>query len=159
MPPTPHAPAAETLWFLDTLVTVHVGEGEGSDGVSVLEHRAARGDSPPLHVHTTEDEVFVVLEGTFRFRLGEDERRAGPGDVLLAPKGSPHTYRVESEEGRWLTVTARGDFERFVRAASRAAERAEVPERGGPPSPEAVAALAETAGQYGIDLVGPPLTG
>lgn len=155
----PDVPAAEYLWFLDTLVAIRLGEQAGSDGISVLEHRAAVGDSPPLHVHTTEDEVFVVLEGAFRFRLGEEERRAGPGDVLLAPKGTPHTYRVESEEGRWLTVTTRGDFERFVRALGRVAARAELPERGDPPSPEAVAALSEVAGRYGIHLVGPPLAG
>ena len=153
----PTVSASDHLWFLDTLVACRVGEEAGSDGISVLEHRARRGDSPPLHVHTTEDEVFVVLEGAFRFRLGDEERPAAAGDVLLAPKGAPHTYRVQSEEGRFLTITARGDFERFVRAMGRVAERAELPESGGPPSPEALAALTETAGRFGIEFVGPPL--
>ena len=150
-------PASEYLWFLDTLIAVRVSKEGGSDGISVLEHRAPHGDSPPLHLHRTEDEVFVVLEGAFRFRLGDEERQATAGDVLLAPKGAPHTYRVESEEGRFLTITARGDFERFVRAMGRTAKRAEVPEAGGPPSPDALAALTETAGRFGIEFVGPPL--
>lgn len=152
-------PATEHLWFLDTLVTIRVSEREGSDGISLLEHRAPQGDSPPLHLHRTEDEVFVVLEGVFRFRLGEDqERRISPGESLLAPKGVPHTYRVESAEGgRWLTITSKGDFERFVRDVGRGAERIELPERSGPPTAEAVAALAEIAGRFGIELVGPPL--
>lgn len=153
----PAVPASEYLWFLDTLVAIRIGKEEGSDGISVLEHRARRGDSPPLHVHTTEDEVFIVLDGVFRFQLGEDERPGVAGDVLLAPKGTPHTYRVESEEGRWLTITAKGDFERFVRAMGRVAERIELPEEGGPPSPEAIAALTETARRFGIEIVGPPL--
>lgn len=150
-------PTSESLWFLDTLVAFRVGEEAGADGISVLEHRARRGDSPPLHVHTTEDEVFVILEGAFRVRLGDDELPVAAGDVLLAPKGAPHTYRVESDEGRFLTITARGDFERFVRAMGRVAERAEIPEAGGPPSPDALAALTETAGRFGIEFVGPPL--
>lgn len=152
-------PATEHLWFLDTLVAICVSEREGSDGISLLEHRAPHGDSPPLHLHRTEDEVFVVLEGVFRFRLGEDqERRISPGESLLAPKGVPHTYRVESAEGgRWLTITSKGDFEGFVREVGRVAERIELPERSGPPTAEAVAALAEIAGHYGIELVGPPL--
>ena len=148
----------EYLWFLDTLVRVRVAMDEGTDGLSVLEHLAPHGDSPPLHIHHTEDELFHTLEGEFTFRIGTDERRIGPGEILLAPKGVPHTYRVESRGGaRSITVTARGDFERFVRAMARPAERPELPASSGPPTPEAAAALAATARHYGIEIVGPPL--
>jgi len=54
----------------------------------------------------------------------------GAGETLLAPKGVPHTYRVESREGaRWPVITRRGDFERFVHALSRPAERSRRPPR------------------------------
>jgi len=77
---------------------------------------------------------------------------------LLAPKGVPHTYRVESREGaRWLVITTRGDFERFVHALSRPAERPELPTSQGPPTPEQADALAAAAREHGIELVGPPL--
>jgi mannose-6-phosphate isomerase-like protein (cupin superfamily) len=145
------------LWFLNTLVTVGVGTEEGADGISVLESLAPRGDSPPLHVHHDEDEVFHILEGELRFRVGDDDLRAGPGETLLAPKGVPHTYRVESERGRWLVTTARGNFERFVRSFSRPAEAAELPEPAGPPTPEQAEALAAASRAHGIELVGPPL--
>jgi mannose-6-phosphate isomerase-like protein (cupin superfamily) len=146
------------LWFLNTLVTVRVGHDEGCDGVSVLESRAPYGDSPPLHVHHTEDEAFCVLEGELRLRTDDTDVRIGPGEAVLAPVGVPHTYRVESPEGaRWLVVTTHGDFERFVRALSRPAERAELPVPEGPPTPEQAEALAATAREHGIELVGPPL--
>jgi len=146
------------LWFLNTLVHIHVAETDGTDGLSVLEHRAPSGDSPPLHIHHSEDEVFHVLEGELRLRVGDEERRCGPGAILLAPKGVPHTYRVESAAGaRWVTVTTRGDFERFVRTLGRPAEGDTLPSSAGPPSPEAVEALAGVARRYGIELVGPPL--
>jgi mannose-6-phosphate isomerase-like protein (cupin superfamily) len=96
---------------------------------------APRGESPPLHIHHDEDEVFHILEGELRFRVGDDELRAGPGETLLAPKRVPHTHRVESECGGWLVTTTRGDFERFVRSFSRPAERDELPEPAGPPTP------------------------
>ena len=38
------------------------------------------------------DELIVVLEGTFRLRLGGEENRtieAGPGDVIWLPEGTP----------------------------------------------------------------------
>jgi quercetin dioxygenase-like cupin family protein len=153
------ATATEQLWFLDTLVTVHAAHDEGRDGISVLESFAPLGDSAPLHVHHTEDEVFHVLAGELRLRLGDDDVRVGPGETRLAPAGVPHTYRVESAAGaRWLVTTRRGDFERFVRAVSRTAERPELPVPAGPPTPEQVEALATVAREHEIELLGPPLS-
>jgi quercetin dioxygenase-like cupin family protein len=146
------------VWFLNTLVYVHIAGSDGTDGLSVLEHRAPFGDSPPMHVHDTEDEIFQILEGDFRVQVANDTRRYGPGTVLLAPKGVPHAYRVESSAGgRFVTVTAHGDFERFVRAVGREAARDELPPPAGPPSPEAMQQLQAIARSFGIEFVGPPL--
>jgi mannose-6-phosphate isomerase-like protein (cupin superfamily) len=151
------ATSTEQLWFLNTLVTVRVRHDEGEDGISVLERLAPHGESPPLHVHQTEDEIFHVLEGQLRVRAGDTEVRIGAGETILGPKGVPHTYRVESQAGaRWLVITTRGDFERFVRVLSRPAERPKLPPQG-PPTPEQADALAAAAREHGIELVGPPL--
>jgi quercetin dioxygenase-like cupin family protein len=152
------APPTDQLWFLNTLVTVRVRHDEGEDGISVLESFAPHGDSPPLHIHRTEDETFHVLEGELRLRARDADVRLAAGEAILTPKGVPHTYRVESPEGaRWLVITTRGDFERFVRALGRPAERPELPAAQAPPTPEQVDALAAAARQHGIDMVGPPL--
>ncbi len=146
------------FWFLNTFVTVRVAQSEGQDGVSILEHRVPYGDSPPLHIHRTEDEIFHIVEGEFRVQVQGQEQRVGPGTILLARKGIPHTYRAESREGgRFLTVTVRGDFERFVRAMGRPAQCPVLPEPAGPPTPEAIQAFTAAAAQYGIEIVGPPL--
>jgi nucleoid-associated protein YgaU len=110
-----------------------------------------------MHVHHTEDEIFHILDGDFRFQVGQEQRRCQAGAILLAPKGIPHTYRVESPAGgRWLTITAHADFERFVRAMGRPAERQALPPAA-PPSPEAIKGLTATARDFGIEFVGPPL--
>src|SRR5213078_3749153 len=132
------------LWFQNSLVTIRVSMSDDQDGISVLEHRVPYGFSPPLHLH--------------RVKVKDQEHRLGTGDILLAPKGVPHTYRVESVAGgRCLTITVCGDFERFVRAVSRPAERPELPKPAGPPSAEAIQTLKDAAAKYGIELVGPPL--
>jgi mannose-6-phosphate isomerase-like protein (cupin superfamily) len=152
------ATSTEQLWFLNTLHAVHVRHDEGEDGISVMETLAPHGDSAPLHVHRTEDEIFHVLEGELRMRAGDTEVKIGAGETILAPKGVPHTYRVESREGaRWLVITRRGDFERFVRAHSRPAEQPDLPTPQGPPTPEQADALAAAASDHGIELLGPPL--
>jgi quercetin dioxygenase-like cupin family protein len=154
-----HAPTAtQELWFFDQLVTVRLGHDAGRDGIALLESRAAYGASPPLHVHHTEDEALYVLEGELRARAGEVERRVGAGEAVLLPVGVPHTFRVESAAGaRWLNATTHGDFERFVRAVSRPAERSEPPAPQGPPAPERAEALAAAARRHGLEFVGPPL--
>jgi len=152
------ATSTEQLWFLNTLHTVRVPHDQGVDGISVTETLAAHGDSPPLHVHQTEDEVFHVLQGELRVRAGDADVTIAAGETLLAPKGVPHTYRVESREGaRWLVITTRGDFERFVRALSRPAQRPVLPPSQGRPTPEQADALGRAAREHGIELVGPPL--
>jgi quercetin dioxygenase-like cupin family protein len=149
---------SKDLWFLNSWVTVHLSRTAGADGVSVLEHRIPYGDSPPLHVHQTEDEIFHVLEGELRFQVGQQQHLFKAGAILLGPKGVPHTYRVESPTGaRLITITAHADFERFVLAMSRPAERQALP-TAAPPSPEAVKALTAAARSFGIEFVGPPLT-
>jgi len=146
------------LWFQNSLVTIRVPASQGQDGISILEHFVPYGFSPPLHLHRTEDEVFHVLEGEFRVRVQDQEHRLGAGAVMLTPKGVPHSYRVESAKGgRCLSITVRGDFERFVRDVSRPAQRPELPPPAGPPSAETIQAFTAAAAKFGIELVGPPL--
>jgi quercetin dioxygenase-like cupin family protein len=93
----PHA--ARHLWFLSGRVTVRVSCEDGPDRISVLEHQAPQGESPPLHIHRNQDEVFHVLEGNLRLVVNGNELSAAPGQTVITPKGTPHTYRVESPHG------------------------------------------------------------
>jgi len=147
---------SEQLWFFDTLVTPHISTQLSPDGLSVLESRAPRSDSPPLHVHD-EDEIWHVLDGEMLIRVGDIDHNVTAGQSLLGPRGVPHTYRVLSAEARWLVVTAKGGFERFVRSFSRPAEAGDLPAPSAPPSPEEAEAFAAACRPYGIELVGPPL--
>jgi mannose-6-phosphate isomerase-like protein (cupin superfamily) len=46
----------------------------------------------PLHVHHLDDEAWYVLEGTLRFKVGDEAFEAGPGSAVLASKGVPHAW-------------------------------------------------------------------
>jgi quercetin dioxygenase-like cupin family protein len=52
---------------------------------------AAPGRGPGLHRHAYE-EVFVVHAGAVTFTLGGDRIDARPGDVAIAPAGTPHAW-------------------------------------------------------------------
>lgn len=146
------------LWFLNTLVKVCNSYSAGNDGISMLEHRAPFHDSPPMHIHHTEDEVFHILDGTFFFKANNEERRIAAGDTLLMPKGIPHSYRIDSSGGgHWITVTTKGDFEKLVLAISRPALQIRLPEPTGMPSAEDQEFLSKKAAEFNIEIVGPPL--
>ncbi|MDW6021076.1 cupin domain-containing protein [Mesorhizobium sp. BAC0120] len=147
----------EILWFNNTLVIVHLSSATGDDGICVVEHHMPYGDSPPLHVHRQEDEVFHILRGRMRFSIGGIERIAGAGETVIAPKGLPHTFRVDSHEGaHCLTITRGSDFESLLRQMSRPAEELKLPPQAAP-TPEAISALTDCCAKNGIDIVGAPL--
>ena len=149
----------QALWFLNTRVRIVVPASAGQDQISILQHWAPFGDSPPLHIHETEDEVFRVLDGQFRFRVGDQEYELKSGETLLAPKNIPHTYCIESAGGgSWMTVTTSGEFEGLVRKISRPAENDGLPVPVDHPTPEQIQALVEACRAQRIEIVGPPLT-
>lgn len=149
--------AVPALWFGNTLVTINLAAAAGSDGISIIEHRMPYGESPPLHVHRNEDEVFHLLAGKMRFRVDGKELVASAGQTILAPKGLPHSFRVESAEGAHvLTITQGSDFENMVRATSRPAPRNELPPAAAPTA-DAIEFLTRSCAENGIDIIGAPL--
>lgn len=149
----------ETLWFLNSHITLKRPSRASEDGLCLAEHWLPPGDAAPLHVHHREDEIFHILDGVMRFRVGDAEIVAKAGDSLVAPKGVPHTFRVESEGGaRLLVMTPGEDFEGFLRDFGRPAEADALP---APiePTPEMAHALAEAAEKRHITILGPPMNG
>src|SRR5215471_2761069 len=115
------ASAFAPLWFIDGLVQIHVSGEETEGRYSLLENHVPQGDMPPLHVHHDEDEVFHVLDGEVTLFLPGQEVALTAGETFRAPRGIPHTYRVESSTARLLVFCAPARFEGFVRAVSEPA--------------------------------------
>jgi|SRR5690242_6656526 len=147
------APQVAPLWFIDGLVHVRVSGDETQGRYALLENHLPQGDMPPLHVHHEEDEVFHVLAGEVTLFVPGQAVSLRAGETFRAPRGTPHTYRVESETARVLVFCAPARFDGFVRAVSEPAPAEELPPRGRPFDPERFAA---TAAEYGIELLGPP---
>jgi quercetin dioxygenase-like cupin family protein len=67
----------------------------------VIEDRTGEpGPVAPLHVHH-EDEALLVLEGVLVVRVGDRDVRAGPGEAVRVPAGTPRAYEVR-ERARYL---------------------------------------------------------
>lgn len=80
---------------------------------SLLEELCPRGSGPPPHTHT-QDEAFYLLEGEITFRAGEVTIQATTGDFVSIPRGTVHSFRVDSETARVLNFYAPAGFEQSV---------------------------------------------
>ncbi len=109
------------------------------------------GNGPPPHIHHQEDELFIVMEGSFRF-LADDgwSEPVGPGGVVYTPRGVRHSFQnAGSTTGRlWILATPSG-FEQFF------GECAEVFAAGNPPD---LAKILRISSEHAIEYV-PPLEG
>ena len=66
------------------------------------------GERAARHVHPGMEERWEVLEGEGAFRIGdEDERRAGPGETVVAPAGTPHAAWNPTQEPVRLRIEMR----------------------------------------------------
>jgi mannose-6-phosphate isomerase-like protein (cupin superfamily) len=144
----------EAFWFTNNRMTIKVTAAMTNGSFGLAEGIGPVGSSPPLHVHTREDEGILVLEGLLTIRCGDDTFSAGPDSFTFLPRGVPHTFVVEGETPvRLLSICTPGGFERFFADAGRPAE-----DDGLPPNvPPDVALLREAGERYGLQFVGPPL--
>lgn len=62
------------------------------------------GQAQKPHTHATSDKVYVVLEGTCRFRVGAEVAEHGPGTAVFAPAGSEHGVENSGQDGARLLV-------------------------------------------------------
>jgi quercetin dioxygenase-like cupin family protein len=145
----------EHLWFTTAELTIHLSQNANASGISLIEHHMARDFAVPLHVHEAEDENFYVLEGEVRFQVGDELRTLGTGEAMSVSAGVAHSFRVASDEARFLTITT-GRFEEMVRSSSRPAATAGLPPQE-EPTPEQIEALVRACAEHGITFVGPPV--
>lgn len=141
-------------WFLGTLATIRI-PAEASEGrFALIEFLLPCGASPPLHTHP-QDETYVVLEGEMTFVAGEERFTLSAGGAGTLPAGEPHTFRVDSDGARALTISTPAGIERMVRDAGVVATAATLPPPDTPrPSPDEIAAIFE---RHQVSIAGPAL--
>jgi mannose-6-phosphate isomerase-like protein (cupin superfamily) len=135
------------------LLTRYLIRGEATGGrFALLEHEIPpRRLAAPMHVHEREDEYSFVLEGRVGVQIGDETGEAGPGELVVKPRGVPHAcWNPGDERARLLELISPAGFERYFE------EMAPQLSRDGPPDFEA---LAEIQAKYRLsmdrDSVGP----
>ena len=114
----------EPRWYGNSLFEFLVPAAATGGALSVFRATMPEGFGPPRHIHTREDEVFLVLEGEALFDIDGRILRAGPGATVFMPRGVPHTFRVQSPVAVMLGVMTPGGFEETVPQPRRPRRRA-----------------------------------
>lgn len=104
-----------------SLATTFLVTGDMVDGAyCVTKQTIAPGQLFWPHVHTTEDQVVVVLSGELGVRVGDTEWTVGPGEVAYRPHGLPHTvWNSGSTPVEMMEITSPGSFDQYLMSMSR----------------------------------------
>lgn len=74
------------------------------------------GSGPRRHVHANEDEAFFVIEGSYRWELGDESREVEAGASIWLPRGVPHRFEVGPTGGRMLHLYTPGGIDGYFTA-------------------------------------------
>src|ERR1700682_1308174 len=144
----------EVVWFLDSRMTIKAGASETLGRFGLVEALVPPGNSPALHIHHAEDEIFWIIEGHLTYRCGDETFPAAPGSYVRIPRGAPHTFVVEGDSNaRYLILYTPAGAEQFFVELGRPAEGDGLPPRG----TMDFALLARVSAKFNSQIVGPPL--
>ncbi len=65
---------------------------QSCDSAFAFEALSPPGTFVPPHIHPTQDEYILMLEGTWELLLDGQTHHAKPGDLVRMPRGIPHGY-------------------------------------------------------------------
>ncbi|TDD56506.1 cupin domain-containing protein [Nonomuraea terrae] len=138
-------------WLGGSTFSVLLDAAATGGQVTVGRFDAPKGEAPPFHMHTREDEVFMLIKGRALVWVGEEELELSEGGIVYLPRNIPHGYRVTSERADLLLIATPAGIEDMFRQGGRdlstpRPEGFEIPE-------EVLAAAADAHGQI---IVGPP---
>ena len=129
------------------LGTTFLVRGEDTDGrFALLEHDLPpRLLAAPMHTHEHEDEYSYVTAGRIGVQIGDEVRIAGPGELVVKPRGIAHAFwNAGDEEARLVELVSPAGFERYFEEIAPLLP----PARTEPDFP----ALVEAMGRYGLTM-------
>jgi quercetin dioxygenase-like cupin family protein len=133
----------EHVRFGKALGTRRVLPSTGTGGAfGLVEHDLPAGQlGSPVHTHEREDEYSYVLSGRLTAQVGDDVIEAGPGELVVKPRGVPHAFwNAGTEPVRFLELISPGGFEEYFF------------ELAGPFNARDAGAMDENRARYRLDL-------
>jgi quercetin dioxygenase-like cupin family protein len=135
-------------WLMTFLATAEDTEGK----FALIESVGRKGNAPPPHIHHREDESFYVLEGEMTVSIGDRTVKAAPGTLVTVPRDTVHSFVIESEELRVLTLLTPAGMEGWFKEFSVPATAMTLPPPA-EPSYSDIHKMLAAAPRFGIEFV------
>lgn len=113
----PTDPSRSRLWGVGSIVTTCLTAEESAGALGITHFAAKSGERAPKHIHTLEDEIFMVRGGQVVVTAGDETSTITGAGVVFLPRGIPHSYLVESDTADFYVITTPGGFEKFFAEA------------------------------------------
>jgi quercetin dioxygenase-like cupin family protein len=125
--------------------------GDETDGkYAMWEAIVPPGGGPPPHVHSREEESFLILEGEITFTVGGERIVATAGTFANMPVGSLHSFKnVTDKTARMIISVAPAGLEKMFLEVGVPAKLGDAPP---PPSQAEIEKLLVVAPRYGIEI-------
>jgi quercetin dioxygenase-like cupin family protein len=126
-------------WYEGGTIRFLINSEETNGGLAVVETRTWKGAEPPRHIHSREDETFLIEEGEVTFFIGNQTINAFPGMLVFAPRGIEHHFKIQSETAKMFVIITPGGFEQYFWNNSHDAPCNSMPPMPGhPPTAETI---------------------
>ena len=140
-----------SVWYNGWLLTFLATAEETRAQFALIEATARKGNVPPRHIHSREEETFYVLEGEMTVSVGDRTFKATPGTIVCLPRDVAHCFAIESEQLRALILLTPAGLEGFFKEFSVPAPAMTLPPANGPAYGE-VQRMLEAAPRYGLEF-------
>ena len=123
-------------------IDVMVTSASTNNAFTINAYHMPPGGGAPPHVHTSEDEIFSVVEGEFEVFDGAKWRRIAADESVPALRGYVHAFRNSgSAPGTLVSIATPGNHDRYLEEISSLVV------------PKDSARLQEIARRYGITYI------
>ncbi|RYY71562.1 MAG: cupin domain-containing protein [Chitinophagaceae bacterium] len=129
------------------ILDVKISGSDTNGELAIFEQTSlSPGRGTPLHIHHDQDEIFYVVEGSYKFKVGDDIYDLSAGDSIFLPRKIPHAWTQRSVKGKMLvTLQPAGKLENFF-VMMAAMDHTPTPEE-----------IANVFAVNEMQVVGPPL--
>src|ERR1700676_3221511 len=105
-------------------MTLEISSTNTNGASSALRVESPPGHGPRAHIHTREDEIYVVMRGRFRFWTGTRVVDAMPGSVIFMPRNEPHQWlNVGKTTGELILTIVPGGLDRMFLEGGKGGSR------------------------------------
>ena len=139
----------KAYWGLGILWIMLATAEDTNGAYSCIEELIPKGMAAPPHIHEAADETFYIMEGEATFFVDDQPIKATAGSFVAVPRGTKHSFQVDSETVRLLNTYVPAGFEYVIMETTVSAEaRTLPPEMPFPTQEESNRALEQVVQKY-----------